>query len=150
MLKSIEDFVLRAREKKNRVSSDQEIEGVNRLSFVNSFPARDKAFLTKIAQDLHLELTWDEYDEQDRNLAVLRIPSLAGAGVNQDDDDSDEDEDEGRIAVDRILFKYNRMSILEDEGTSEERYEAALKGRMDTWKRDYYRVCQHPFSPGIL
>jgi 5'-3' exoribonuclease 1 len=132
MFKAIQSFVLQSRGQKKATPDSQDVEGITKLSFVNSFPARDRTFLTKIAGELNLTLTWDEYDDEDQNLAVLRIPSW---------DDSDDDGGEvGRFAVDRVLNKYLRIKILEDEGDSEERYEAALKGRMDTWKRDYYKA----------
>lgn len=135
MLLSIEQLVLQARKKKR---TDEDIEGVNKLSFVNSFPARDRAFLQRIASDLYLTLTWDEYDDQDQNLAVLRLPPQRGG--EEEDGESSEEDMEGTVAVDRVLRRYKKMKILEDEGTAEERYEAALKGRMEDWKRNYYRV----------
>jgi 5'-3' exoribonuclease 1 len=132
MFELIQSFVLQSRGQKKPMSNGQDVEGVTKLSFVNSFPARDRTFLTKIAGELNLVLTWDEYDEDDQNLAVLRIPS---------GDDSDDDGGEvGRSAIDRVLNKYQKTKILEDEGDSEERYEAALKARMDNWKREYYKV----------
>ncbi|CAG7851990.1 5'-3' exoribonuclease 1; AltName: Full=Exonuclease 2; AltName: Full=Exonuclease II; Short=Exo II; AltName: Full=p140 [Serendipita indica DSM 11827] len=133
MFKTIEAFVLQARGKRQPQQVDQEVEGVTKLSFVNTFAARDRAFLSQVAKDLHLSLTWDEYNDEDQNLAVLRLPSAAN-----EDEDSDEDE-EGRRAVDRVLKKYARAKILEDEGTFDERYETTLKARMDNWKRQYYQ-----------
>ncbi|KAG8833381.1 hypothetical protein FRC17_010777 [Serendipita sp. 399] len=135
MLSAIEAFVQRSRDKRHRQADQTDVEEITKLSFVNSFPARDRTFLTKIAADLKLSLSWDEYDNQDRNLAVLRVPQL---DQEEDEEDSSDDE-EGQIAVDRVLNKYKRAKILEDEGTAEERYEVALKSRMDNWKRDYYR-----------
>ncbi|KAG8777800.1 hypothetical protein FRC15_011110 [Serendipita sp. 397] len=134
MLGAVESFIQRTRDKTHRSADQAEVEGQSKLSFVNSFPARDRSFLTKLAGELKLSLTWDEYDEQDQNLAVLRVPR-----ANHADDSDDSSDDEGRIAVDRVLNKYKRANILEDEGTAEERYEVALKARMDNWKRDYYR-----------
>lgn len=134
MFKTIKSFLLNAR--KHKSDSNQEEEGVNKLSFVNEFPARDRAFLTKVAVDLHLTLTWDEYDDQDRNLAILRIP-----GTQADDESSEDDGgEEGRAAVDRILKKYERLRILEDEGDADERHEVSLQRKMEDWKRNYYKV----------
>ena len=41
-----------------------------RLTVVNSFPAREQVFITKLTEDLHLNVTWDEFDEEDRNLVT--------------------------------------------------------------------------------
>lgn len=135
MFKAIESFINQSRGKKRSRNDDQDVEGVTKLSFVNSLPARDRTFLTRIAAELNLVLTWDEYDAEDQNLAVLRLPSPAG-----DDSSDDDGGEEGRIAVDRVLHKYQRVKLLEDEGDSEERYEAAIKAKMDEWKREYYKV----------
>lgn len=143
MFKDIEKFILQARQNKDN-RSGEDVEGETKLSFVNSFPARDRAFLSKIAGDLNLVLTWDEYNDKDENLAVLRLPNVSSNGnANEgNDDESSEDDggEAGRAAVDRVLNKYKRANILEDEGTAEERYDATLKKRMEDWKRQYYRV----------
>lgn len=145
MFKSIKSFLLNARKRKQKPTPEDQ-EGINKLSFVNSFPARDRAFLTKVAGDLKLALTWDEYDDQDQNLAVLRIPThVANGGPNASanaDDESSEDDggEEGRAAVDRVLRKYERLKLLEDDGDAEERYEASMEKKLSEWKRNYYKV----------
>jgi 5'-3' exoribonuclease 1 len=145
MFKSIETFVLQARRNKGKRSAE-DVEGETKISFVNSFPARDRAFLSNLAKELNLVLTWDEYNDKDENLAVLRLPVSSngaknGNGENKDEESSEDDGGEaGNFAVDRVLNKYKRATTLEDEGTAEERYEVELKRRMDDWKRDYYRV----------
>lgn len=112
-------------------------EGVDaRVAFVNDFPARDRAFLVKIASDLNLTLTWDEYDEQDRNLATLYPPE-------PDADESEESEDEEAIAaVDRVLRKYERAGLIDRHDAEEfdAREKGRLQERMGAWKADYYRV----------
>jgi len=143
MFNTIQKFILQGREEREPIADDEDVEGVTKLSFVNSFPARDRTFLTRIAGELNLRLTWDEYDDEDQNLAVLRFPSSGS------DDSSDDGGEEGRAAVDRVLGKYQRTKILEDEGDSEERYEAAVKARMDNWKREYYKVSL-PFNISSL
>ena len=44
------------------------------LTMINDFPARDKAFISRLAEDLHLSIAWDEYDDEDRNLLTWRFP----------------------------------------------------------------------------
>jgi 5'-3' exoribonuclease 1 len=131
-----------------------------RLAMPNTFPARDRSFITKLAGDLHLSLTWDEYDEQDQNMATFRFPSaILDSDVDDDggieDDGEWEDEDdatdaEAESAVDRVLAKYSKMKVTEDgEVDFDERYEKKVKEKMDAWKREYYRVscCLfHPFK----
>lgn len=120
-----------------------------KLSWVNNFPARDRQFLTRLADELKLVLGWDEYDEDDQNLAVLRLPISAVPpptklenGDGKDDDSSEEEVDggeAGRAAADRVLRKYSGAKTLEEQGDFDQRYDVALRQRMDEWKRDYYR-----------
>ncbi|KAG8953065.1 hypothetical protein FRC04_003012 [Tulasnella sp. 424] len=104
------------------------------VAFVNDFPARDRMFLVKLAADLHLTLTWDEYDEEDRNLATLYPPE-------PDADEEEESEDEEAIAaVDRVLRKYERAGLIDRHDTEafNAREQGRLQERMTAWKEDYY------------
>lgn len=118
---------------------------------VNDFPARDRQFISNLAQDLHLNTTWDEYDEKDRNLVIWRfpgeldepVPESGPASGNDDDEEwEDEEDEESRAAVDRVLAKYEKAKVMEDdkEGDFDARHEASIKDKMDEWKRNYYRV----------
>jgi 5'-3' exoribonuclease 1 len=122
-----------------------------RLELLNDFPARDREFINNLAGDLNLELAWDEYDEEDRNIVTLRPPGTpeepqADLEENEGDEDegeweSDEDDQEARIAVDRVLDKYRKAKVLERASEDfDDRYEQALKEKMDEWKRSYYMV----------
>lgn len=133
MYSQIKKFVLEARKQRSTAADDAKV------TFVNDFPARDRQFLIKIAEELKLVLTWDEYDDEDNNVATLRTP-VPPPGAEDDSDDDIDGGEAGRSAVDRVLGKYARARVLEEQGDSEERYEAALKERMDEWKKDYYRV----------
>ena len=121
----------------------------------NTFPARERKFIVTLAEDLHLSLTWDEYDDDDQNLVVWRFPGELeeplpengnghSNGAEDDDDDEweDEDDEESRVAVDRVLAKYDKAKVMEDDqdGDFDRRYEASIKEKMDEWKRGYYRV----------
>ena len=44
------------------------------LSMPNRFPARERKFISKLAQNLHLSVMWDEYNEEDQNLVTWRFP----------------------------------------------------------------------------
>ena len=132
----------------------------------NNFPARDRTFISKLADDLHLYVTWDEYDEEDetQNIVTWRFPgeleeplpesngsgSSSGNGsgtpAEEDGDDEaweDEDDEESKAAVDRVLAKYEKAKVSEvdQEGDFDARYELSIKEKMDEWKRGYYKVC---------
>ena len=137
---------------------------VQRLELLNDFPARDREFINGLAEDLHLELAWDEYDENDDNIVTFYPPGILdqpqqdpdepdGVGVEDkvgdaeegegDEGDwiSDEEDEEARNAVDRVLDKYRKAKVVEHAGADfEERYQQALKEKMDEWKRSYYMV----------
>ncbi len=122
-----------------------------RLELPNNFPARDREFISSLAADLHLELAWDEYDEDDQNLVTFRSPGTSEDpqadreedGGDEDEDGwvSDEEDEEARNAVDRVLDKYRKAKVLENASEDfDERYDQALKEKMDEWKRSYYMV----------
>lgn len=114
------------------------------LTMPNTFPARERKFITDLAGDLHLEVTWDEYDAQDQNLVTLRLPGALSQSVPEDDGEGEwEDVDEeGSKAVDRVLRKYEKAPVADDdeEGDFDERHERGIQEKMDEWKRGYYKV----------
>lgn len=140
---------------------------------LNTFPARERAFINRLAEDLHLSVRWDEYDENDNNIVTWRLPgvlendnieedieksSLASANVIEENaeeppdsewedvSDEDEDDEESRAAVDRVLQKYEKAPTFDDDadGGFEARYERSIKEKMDEWKRGYYQVDPFP------
>lgn len=131
------------------------------MTMVNDFPARDRQFIGTLAEDLHLSISWDEYDDEDRNLVTWRFPGELdeplpedangnGDGDGEEDDEEweDEDDEESRAAVDRVLSKYEKAKVAQDdkEGDFDARYEASIQDKMDEWKRNYYRVELTPHS----
>jgi 5'-3' exoribonuclease 1 len=122
-----------------------------RLTIPNTFPAADRVFIGKLADDLHLSLTWDEYDEEDNNLVTWRLPGALDAPLPEDppvvdgedgEDGEWEDVGEANAAVDRVLKKYDQARVMTEdgEGDFDARYEASIKEKMDEWKRGYYKV----------
>ncbi|KAI0671842.1 exonuclease II [Trametes maxima] len=123
------------------------------LTMPNDFPARDRQFINRLADDLHLSIAWDEYDDDDQNLVTWRFPGELeeplpedGKGSADGDGDGDEewedeDDEEARAAVDRVLNKYQKAKVMEDdkEGDFDARYEMSIKEKMDEWKRTYYK-----------
>ena len=112
------------------------------LMMPNTFPARDRKFIASLADDLHLEVTWDEYDAQDQNVITVRLPGALSQPVPEDDDEEEwEDvDDEADTAVDRVLRKYQKAPVVDDDDDFDERHERAVQQKMDNWKRDYYKV----------
>lgn len=120
----------------------------------NQFPARDRKFIQDLSDDLHLSVTWDEYDEEDENLVTWRFPGELDEPVPEDgengevgdaDDEEeweDEEDEESRAAVDRVLAKYEKAKVMQDdkEDDFDARYEMSIKQKMDEWKRGYYKV----------
>ena len=131
-----------------------------RLALPNEFPARDRVFITKLSEELHLDVGWDEYD-QDQNLVTWRFPRLShqvedekeeegeliieqdGSTSNSEwEDEASGDDDEANAAVDRVLKKYEKAPVidLDAQGSFDERHERSVKEKMDEWKRSYYGV----------
>lgn len=109
-----------------------------RLAFVNNFPARDRSFLVKLATELNLTLTWDEYDADDRNLATIYLPE---PDVDDDDGSVVEADPEAEAAVDRVLLKYEKANVIDSSDDAfDEREKARTKEKMDQWKAGYYKV----------
>ena len=121
-----------------------------RLELLNDFPARDREFINRLATDLHLELAWDDYNDDDENIVTFALPrsqeepeadAVDGEEGNEDDWVSEEEDEEARKAVDRVLDKYEKAKVVEHADKDfDQRYELALKEKMDEWKRSYYTV----------
>lgn len=150
-----------------------------KLTMLNTFPASERAFVTRLAEELHLSLRFDEFDENDNNILTLTLPGVqeddedGGVSKNEEEkeangtsssdaevveessggppdsdwedtsgDDDDADNEESRIAVDRVLNKYDKAPAFDDEegGGFEARHERSIREKMDEWKRGYYQV----------
>lgn len=124
------------------------------LTMPNTFPSRDRNFISTLSTDLHLCVTWDEYDEEDQNLVTWRLPGSMeepiaepgsepnGGEDEQWEDVSDEDDEESRSAVNRVLKKYEKAPVKDDDegGGFDARHEKSVNDKMDEWKRSYYKV----------
>jgi len=64
-----------------------------RLAMPNDFPARERKFIGKLAEDLHLSLRWDEFDDEDVNLVTWRFPRPTGDSEEEGEDKSGGDQD---------------------------------------------------------
>lgn len=120
----------------------------------NTFPSRDRTFISTLGTDLHLSITWDEYDEEDQNLVTWRLPgsmdeSMPEPGFEPDAGEDDgqwedvsEEEEESQLAIDRVLKKYEKAPVKDDDegGGFDARHEKSVSDKMDEWKRGYYKV----------
>jgi 5'-3' exoribonuclease 1 len=61
--------------------------------------------------------------------------------VDEDDEDDDDDDDEeSRAAIDRVLGKYEKAKVYDDDGGFDERHERRVEEKMAEWKAGYYHV----------
>ncbi|KAK2459914.1 hypothetical protein APHAL10511_008114 [Amanita phalloides] len=127
------------------------------LTMPNDFSARERAFISRLADDLHLNVTWDEYDEDDVNVVTWKVPGVLerqshvnGGEVIQEEEadedggeweDDDGDDAESRAAIDRVLQKYEKAQVMDEDadGDFDGRYEQLMQEKMDEWKRNYYK-----------
>lgn len=137
ILDQVKAFVL----ENHSISSPEQREA--ELSMHNTLKAKDRTFLATLADDLHLTLSWDEYDEEGQNLVVLRFPvALELPTDEQDSWSGSQDKVDATAALDCIWRKYDGAEILVEtvDGISGLQEELILKQKMDDWKRAYYSV----------
>ena len=133
----VKEFVL-----ENRSTSSSKLRDAE-LSQPNTFSAGERAFLINLAQDLNLTLSWDEYDEDDQNLAILRFSDAPESPWDEQGSESDSrDEADIIAAVDLALRKYEEAKVLVEtvEDNFDLREEIRLASKVDDWKRGYYWV----------
>jgi hypothetical protein len=117
-----------------------------RLTLPSSLNVRDRRFLVDLAGELHLEVAYDEFDENNYNIIVLLFDdeALELARAESDDDDDEEAEmAEWKQAIHRVLFKYGKAEVAKEfnEAEQEQSHATQLEGKMNTWKKEYYKVC---------
>ena len=91
----VKAFVLERR----KLTPSQHV-GQSPLAMVNDFPARDRQFIGRLAEDLHLSVAWDEFDEEDRNLVTWRFPGELEEPLPEDQNGKSEhaeEDEEGRF-----------------------------------------------------
>jgi 5'-3' exoribonuclease 1 len=126
------------------------------LTMPNVFSARDRAFISSLAGELHLTLTWDEYDDNNQNLVTWHLPGateeLPTVPGEQNGGDEVAEDDEAMAAVKRLLKKYDNAPVVDvdEEGDFDVRHDRRVKERMDEWKGTYYKVRVRFFVAAIL
>lgn len=104
------------------------------LDFSPTLPARDRAFIERLAEELRVPWSTTETETGDRFMRV-QLPQS-----QNDDDESDDDDEEASMAIHRIIRKYEKakiqeMSPEEAQRAAEEKYDAKFR----EWKDNYYR-----------
>lgn len=123
ILKKVKQYVL------NRPGKESEPKP---LDFPPTLPARDRAFIEKLADELRVQWSTVDNEAGDRFMRI-QLPQLQG-------DDDDDDEGEAFIAVSRIIRKYEKAKV--QDMTPEEVQQAAEKkydAKFQEWKDNYYR-----------
>lgn len=125
------------------------------LSFPATYPARDRRFLQGLADQLRLSIAFDEFNDNDEPIIVLRLAEEMVDMITTEEEDlaqgmaevdlDDDEDDEWREAINRVLEKYEKAPVIPDrtEQEFEEQYEAQFQEKMNTWKQEYYRVCYY-------
>lgn len=199
-------------------SSSKTEKARQKLAMKNVFSARERKFISSLAEELHLSVRWDEFavvgggdtneeegdggEEEEVNVvtwrfpgddddddeeeeerdggqrndedeggvkdstgngnadtndngantgadAVVDVPITVAADGNdddewvdedEDDDEDDEDDEESRAAIDRVLGKYEKAKVFDDDEGFDERHERKIEEKMAEWKAGYYEV----------
>jgi 5'-3' exoribonuclease 1 len=80
-----------------------------KLALPNLFPANDRALIGKLSEDLHLNVSWDEYGDQHQNLVRWRLP---GALADDEAGYDQEVEDEGGRGGERqCMGRYRKQEL---------------------------------------
>ena len=120
------------------------------LTLDQRFSAKDRRILQSLADDLHLELAWDQVNEKDDSIVVATFQADVVDGVSSDESSSDEKKEggngeaeagEGDEATMRVLKKWAKAKVVEeDEEDAEEAYDKKVEEAMEEWKKGYYKV----------
>lgn len=110
-----------------------------RLEFPATLPARDCRILVDIADELHLGVTYDEFDAAGRNLIVLSFEEEMMELAREEGEGEDA---EWKDAIKRVISKYEKAEVAKDfdEEEWEDSHAKVLEEKMTTWKKEYYKV----------
>lgn len=115
-----------------------------RLALPSTLPARDRLFLTDLADELHLTISYDEFDEANFSIIVLSFDEdvLELARLEEDDSESSDADPEWVDAIHRVLKKYGKAHVTKDldEAEIEDSHAKQLDLKMTSWKKEYYKV----------
>jgi hypothetical protein len=128
------------------------------------FPPRDRKALQDMADDLQLDLVWDEEAVADQPIVIARFGALTLAGVSDDEEDGEDEilkermaalgvtdatdagapppkAREGDEALERVIKKWEKAKIVDDEDDqAAELHERKVTEQLEDWKLSYYKV----------
>ncbi|KAL8286442.1 hypothetical protein RQP46_004459 [Phenoliferia psychrophenolica] len=112
-----------------------------RLEIPNTLPARDKRFVSDLANELRLNVTYDEYNAAGTNIVVLSFDETMLNLAREDQDESEGESNEAQDAILRVVKKYETAETAKefDEKDWENEHTKQIEDKMTAWKRDYYR-----------
>lgn len=105
------------------------------LDLNSSLPARDRKFVTDLADDLRLQWKTVDNEEGERHLR-LDFPKMP----EHDDDDDDAEDEESHTALLRVMKRYDTAKVV--DVTAEEAQEKRAKiyeEKFQAWKDNYYK-----------
>ena len=105
------------------------------LDLPPTLPARDRKFVTDLAEDLHLQCKNIMGSEGDRHLR-LDFPEKLEA----DEEDEDDEDEEAQLALLRVIKRYDNAKVVdvsaeEAQEKMQQRYDEKFQG----WKNKYYK-----------
>ncbi|KAJ3341305.1 hypothetical protein HDU93_005275 [Gonapodya sp. JEL0774] len=102
----------------------------DRLAFQPSLPARDRAFIARLAKELGLNHSYEVGPHNTRQMMV---------DWDSDEDDSDE---ESGVARSRVLKRWDKVTVREEDELADEK-EKEIQERLEQefrdWKKTYYK-----------
>lgn len=122
-----------------------------RLEIPATLPARDRRFLADISDELHLAVTYDEFDRDGNSLIVVSFDEtmMNLVAEEQSDDENSAVANDGETtgaewkdAIKRVVAKYEKAPVAADfdESQYEDSHAKQLEEKMAAWKKEYYRV----------
>lgn len=119
-----------------RYVNNRSAEGTQKsLDLNSSLPARDRKFVTDLADDLRLQWKTVDNEEGERHLR-LDFPKMP----EHDDDDDDAEDEESHTALLRVMKRYDTSKVV--DVTAEEAQEKRAKiyeEKFQAWKDNYYK-----------
>jgi 5'-3' exoribonuclease 1 len=102
------------------------------ISFPANIPARDRAFLLKLAKDLGISHSLAVNESTSEHILILEL--------DEEDDESDE---ESLDARQRIFKRYDHWEVVDEKALAaqlEEAKQNRVEAEFIQWKASYYRV----------
>lgn len=114
-----------------------------RLELPTTLSAREKRFLADLADELRLDLSYDEFNQAGESIIVVSFADemlqLAAADAEED---GEGEEGEWKEAIERVMGKYEKAQVAKDfdESEFEDNHAKLLEEKMLSWKKEYYKV----------